>query len=183
MLREVLLSLLGGFLVCRLLLTALERLAQRILCPAGGGRWGAVSLAAAMSFLHGAQDGQKFACLFFLAIRLSGHREPRGALILPLLALSAGSALVGGKILDALAGDAPLSRRGALAAEGSAALCLLACTLAGLPVSTTHTKSAALAAASPNGHPSPLSPKMLATWLLTFPACFLLSYLITKTLL
>lgn len=177
------LSLAGGYALCRLLLHVSERLSRHVLCPRNGKLYRRASavLGGAMSFLHGAQDGQKFTGLFLLALSFGGMETGRAAWLLPALALTAGSACIRGKILDTLGGESPLSARGALASELSAALCLALLTAWGIPVSTTHTKTAALMAAE-KGTPV-LSPRLVLSWLLTFPACFFLSFLTTRLFL
>lgn len=177
------LSLAGGYALCRLLLLAVGRLSRHVLCPRDGGfyRRASAVLGGAMSFLHGAQDGQKFTCLFLLALSFGGVETGRSACLLPALALTVGSACVGGRILETLGGDGALSPRGALTSELSAALCLALCTACGLPVSTTHTKTAALAAAE-DGRRA-LSPRLVIPWLLTLPVCFCLAFFATRLFL
>lgn len=177
------LSLAGGYTLCHLLLLVAKHLSRHLLCPRDSRsyRRASAALGGAMSFLHGAQDGQKFTGIFLLALSFGGIEAGRAAWLPVALALTVGSACVGGKILDTLGGKSTLSPRGALASELAAALCLAFCTACGLPVSTTHTKTAALAAAKKNGRA--LSPRLLLTWLLTFPACFFLALLATRLFL
>ena len=70
------------------------------------------------------------------------------------------------------------------AADLSSAAALLVLSLMGLPVSTTHTKTAALtgcaAARSTSSVRLSIVGQMLAAWLLTFPLCGLLSWLLTR---
>lgn len=177
------LSLAGGYTLCYLLLLVAQHLSRHLLCTRDGKgyRRASAALGGAMSFLHGAQDGQKFTGLFLLALSFGDVEAGRAVWILPTLALTAGSACVGGKILDTLGGKSTLSPRGALASELASALCLALCTALGLPVSTTHLKSAALAAANRDGRV--LSPRLVLSWLLTFPVCFFLSFLATRLFL
>lgn len=177
------LSLAGGWALCRLLLTVSERCSRRAASPRNGNlyRHASAALGVANSLLHGAQDGQKFTGIFLLALSFGGVGAGRSAWALPALVLTAGSACVGGKILDTLGGETALSARGALASELSAVLCLAFCTALGLPVSTTHTKTASLAAAKKDGNA--LSPRLIFMWLLTFPACFFLALLATRLFL
>lgn len=176
-------SLTGGYLLCLLLFCVGNKLSTLAFFSRGrrSYRAASVALAAASSFLHGAQDGQKFAGLFFLALSFGGVEMGRGALLLPVLALSAGSACVRGRILDTLGADGEFSQKGALAAELSGVICLAACTVWGLPVSTTHLKSAALSAVRQGGGGHARG--LLLTWLLTFPACFCLAFATTSLFL
>ncbi len=173
-LAGLLLSLGGGFALCR----AFCRIAEKILCPKKERRLALPVLAAAMSFLHGAQDGQKFTALFFLALSFGGVSPSPLWILPPFLALSAGSGFVGGKILDAFGEKGAISEKNALSAELATALCLALCTLFGLPVSTTHLKSAAMSSAGGGG----MTGGAVAAWLLTCPACFLLAFGLTRAL-
>lgn len=177
------LSLAGGYLLCRLGLHATNMLSRRVLYSKSQRlcRSASVVLAAASSFLHGAQDGQKFTGLFLLALSFGDVEMGRGAFVLPVLALSVGSACVRGRILDTLGADGSFSQRGALVAELSGVLCLAACTVLGLPVSTTHLKSAALSAVRQGGRGHARG--LVLTWLLTFPACFCLAFAATSLFL
>ena len=145
--------------------------------------------AAAMAFLHGAQDGQKFLGVFLLGLSLSaGWDVPNGYAPLWLAALCAGTialgtALGGQRIIDTVSRDmVVLDPRQGLTADLAGASALLLCTLLGLPVSTTHTKTAAILGAG--RHPDwSIARSIVLAWVLTFPACGLLSFLCTKILL
>ncbi len=156
------LSLSGGYILCKMFCRL------RI-------KGSSTLLAAAMSFLHGAQDGQKFFGIWMLTLAAGGASGSFITLVLPTAALILGSACVSGNILDSFE---PVSKENALSAELSSVVCLAACTLFGLPVSTTHLKSAAMSAAGGNG----VTGKTVAAWLLTFPACFVLAYLLSHFL-
>lgn len=145
--------------------------------------------AAAMAFLHGAQDGQKFLSIFLLGLALAtGQNSTAGPTPLWLTALCAGTmalgtALGGRKIIDTVGRDmVSLDLRRGLVADLAGAGALLLCTLLGLPVSTTHTKTAAILGAG--SHPNWKVARSIAlAWLFTFPACGLLGFLCTKLLL
>lgn len=140
--------------------------------------------AAAMALLHGAQDSQKFLALLLLAGGLGGlHFAPS----LPLLLLisgtmAAGTALGGRPIVEKVGTQlAALTPGDGLAADAGAGLVLAVCSLLGLPVSTTHTKVAAVLGAG--RHPSPAAALEIAlAWLLTFPCCAGLAFLFARLL-
>ena len=143
---------------------------------------GQVCAAGAMAFLHGAQDGQKFMGVFLLGAALAQGRQDWETFPRPLwLALlcgcvmALGTALGGKRIVASLGRAAPLTPKSGLAADLGGGLCLLLCTLLGLPVSTTHVKTAAILGAGRGGDPRPVLAMILA-WLLTFPACALLGF-------
>ena len=69
-----------------------------------------------------------------------------------------------------------------MAADLGCAGALALCTLLGLPVSTTHAKTAAIlgAGASPN---MGVASSLTTAWLLTFPACGAMAFILVKLLL
>ena len=147
-----------------------------------GQAWGAAVLA----LLHGAQDGQKCVGILLLARSLS---SAGGALSLPgpalacALAMAAGTALGGRRIIDKVGRDmVTLSPTGGLAADLGGGACLLTCTLLGLPVSTTHARTAALLGAGRQAD-GRVAGEIALTWLCTFPGCGLLGFFLARLFL
>ncbi len=172
------LSVAGGFMMCRILMRSTEAIGRHIVGRRAGWERMTAWSAALMSFWHGAQDGQKFAGLFFLVLQAAEKAPSPLLLWIPVAVLSAGSAFVGGSIMEALAkGDGAVFDPPA--AELSSTVTVAACTLLGLPVSTTHIKTAALAAAGHRG----LFGKTFFAGLLTLPVCFALAYWAVKIFL
>ena len=175
------LSLAVGFLLARALVRHLPQTDEapyRPLQTAG---------AALMAFAHGAQDGQKFLGILLLAAALApgGWRSVPLPLLTVLCAatMALGTACGGRRIVDTLGQRlVPLTPRAGFAADLAGGLCLLALTLLGAPVSTTHTKAAAiLGAGSVHGTPDrAVAAELLLAWLLTFPACGALAWLLTR---
>ena len=143
--------------------------------------------AAGAAFLHGAQDGQKCMGVFLLGSALArGDGETAmGTAPVWLMGLCAGcmalGTLMGGrKIIDTLGRDmVDIGPREGLAADGAVMVCLLLSTLLGLPVSTTHTRTAALLGVSCAGGCRPcwaVAGRVALVWLLTFPACMAIGY-------
>ena len=135
------------------------------------------------SFLHGAQDGQKFLAL---AVATGVLRESIGSVFAVALLMFAGTLFGGGRIVRMLGEKmTAVSGAEAVASDIGSAAGLLAVTLMGVPASTTHTKTCAIAgAAAVSGKrvgKSELA-AILAGWILTLPVCFLLAYFITKTI-
>lgn len=186
----LLLSVLLGFLLGRRASGLLQRLPLsprrcRSLQTAG---------AAAMAFLHGAQDGQKFLGVFLLGAALSQGRWTSGALSVPLwlmavcaLFMALGTLLGGRRIIDKIGRElVVLSPAAGLSADLGGGCALLVCTLLGLPVSTTHTKTSAIlgAGTAHGGRARPGTALSIAlTWLLTFPGCGALGFLLARQLL
>ena len=159
-----------------------HRLLVRLRPGAGLLRRGQVAGAAAMAFLHGAQDGQKFLGVFLLGCALTDGGRAEGVFSIPgwLMLLCAGvmalgTGIGGRRIINTVGRDmVSLSPGEGFAADLGGAVCLLFCTLAGLPVSTTHAKTAALlgvGAASGGPVNRGVAGGIALTWLLTFPGC------------
>ena len=70
------------------------------------------------------------------------------------------------------------------AADLSATLCLLLSSLTGIPVSTTHTKTTAIMGVGAARRLSSVNwgvvKEMVMTWILTFPGCGLIGFLMAK---
>ncbi|MBE6937333.1 MAG: inorganic phosphate transporter [Ruminococcaceae bacterium] len=131
-----------------------------------------LAFAGASAVLHGAQDGQKFMCIFALC---SGGRLSWQAVLWCGGVLALGTALCGKRMLS-LAGSLGVSSRAeGLAADAGGTAVLLGATVLGIPVSTTHVKTAAQAGAGQGGRKNALFSLVLA-WILTFPVCALLGY-------
>ncbi|MBE6953260.1 MAG: inorganic phosphate transporter [Ruminococcaceae bacterium] len=147
---------------------------------------------AAMAFAHGAQDGQKFIGVLWLAFSLAGAV---GAVpIPPWLAVGAAMLMalgtsVGGKRIIKTVGmrmAAPLPYE-AFSADAAAAAVLLGASACGLPVSTTHVKTAAMMGAAATNRLRAVNWKvaaeMLWAWVLTFPGCGAAGYLAARLFL
>ena len=143
-----------------------------------------VAGAAVMALMHGAQDGQKLMGIWLLSTALVGDGEAKNvalAVLMCALLMGAGTLLGGGRIIRTLGVElVKTGYREGFAADVGASICLLILTLLGIPVSTTHTKTAALmgvGAAKGRGRLRAVTAaKLLGAWLLTFPACFGVGY-------
>lgn len=151
--------------------------------PPAALRRGQICGAAAMAFLHGAQDGQKFAGLLLFSLSARGL-SPWTAALTCAVVMALGTLLGGRPIVEKVGKDlVPLSPRSGLAADLGGGMALLFCTLAGLPVSTTHAKTAAVAGA---GWASGQSVnrrawrELILTWLFTFPGCMALAFILAR---
>ena len=107
---------------------------------------------AAMSFMHGAQDGQKFMGVFMLGIFLAAGRSEVTVFVIPIwlmilcsAVMALGTSIGGYRIIKAVGMDmVKLTKYQGFAADMAAASCLLLSSLTGIPVSTTHTKTTAI---------------------------------------
>lgn len=151
--------------------------------------------AAAMAFMHGAQDGQKFMAVFLLGIFLSqGQGDvtdfsiPLWLMILCSLVMALGTSIGGYRIIKAVGMDmAKLKKYQGFSADLAATGCLLVSSLTGLPVSTTHTKTTAIMGVGAAKRFSSVNwgvvKEMFLAWGLTFPGCGLIGFLMAKLFL
>lgn len=147
---------------------------------------------AAMAFMHGAQDGQKFIGVFLLGVALAnGHAElssfhiPIWLMILCSVVMALGTSIGGYRIIKAVGMDmVKLEKYQGFSADIAAAGCLLISSLTGVPVSTTHTKTTAImgvgAAKRLRSVNWGVVREMVMTWVLTFPGCGLIGYLMAE---
>ena len=148
--------------------------------------------AAFMSFMHGAQDGQKFIGVLFLGVAFSsGQSSVEGAVIpvwlmlLCSIVMALGTSVGGEKIIKSVGMDmVKLEKYQGFSADLSAALCLLYSSLSGIPVSTTHTKTSAIMGVGAAKRLSSVNfgvvKDMVLTWIFTFPGCGLISFIMAK---
>lgn len=155
-------------------------------------RWAQIGGGAAMAFMHGAQDGQKFMGVFMLGIFLSqGQAEvsnfqiPLWLMILCSAVMALGTSIGGYRIIKAVGMDmVKLEKYQGFSADAAAAGCLLISSLTGVPVSTTHTKTTAIMGVGAAKRLSCVNwgvvKEMVLTWVLTFPGCGLIGYIMAK---
>ena len=151
-----------------------------------------VAAGGAMAFMHGAQDGQKFMGVFMLGIFLSSGQAdttsfdiPVWLMILCSLVMALGTSIGGYRIIKTVGMDmVKLQKHQGFCADVAGAACLLVSSVFGMPVSTTHTKTTAImgvgAAKRLSAVKWPVVKEMVLTWVLTFPGCGLIGYLMAK---
>lgn len=148
--------------------------------------------AASMAFMHGAQDGQKFMGVILLCVYMSqGQALPQNIQI-PLwlmavcsVVMALGTAMGGKKIIKSVGMDmVKLEKYQGFSADIAAALALLICSVFSLPVSTTHAKTTSIMGVGAVRRVSAINfsvvKEMVLTWVLTFPGCGLVGFLMTK---
>jgi PiT family inorganic phosphate transporter len=147
---------------------------------------------AAMAFMHGAQDGQKFMGVFMLGIFLANGQAnvtsfqiPVWMMLLCSIVMGLGTSIGGYKIIKSVGMDmCRLEKYQGFSADLAAATCLLISSLSGIPVSTTHTKTTAIMGVGAAKRMSSVNwgivKEMVWTWILTFPGCGLIGYLMAK---
>ena len=148
--------------------------------------------AAAMSFMHGAQDGQKFIGVLFLGVAFSNGQSSVEGVAIPIwlmivcsTVMGVGTSVGGEKIIKSVGMDmVKLEKYQGFAADLSAAFCLLLSSVGGIPVSTTHTKTSAIMGVGAVKRLSAINfgvvKDMMLTWVFTFPGCGLISFVMAK---
>lgn len=150
---------------------------------------GQIAGAAAMAFMHGAQDGQKFMGVFLLGVFLANGNANVGEFIIPVwlmiivsLVMGLGTSIGGYRIIKSVGmGMVKLDTYQGFAADISASIALLISSITGIPVSTTHTKTISIMGVGASKRLSSVNwgivREMVAAWILTFPGCGLIGYL------
>lgn len=181
----------GGYLVTKLIIWIFKGV-NRIFANkifTGGQAFGA----AAMAFLHGAQDGQKFMGVFMLVLYYNGLTQksaggfsiPIWVMILCSVTMGLGTSIGGMKIIKSVGMDmVKLEKYQGFSADLAAAGTLLLSSIFGIPVSTTHTKTTAIMGAGAAKRSSSVDWRivkdMVLAWVLTFPGCGIIAYLMAK---
>lgn len=144
---------------------------------------------AAMAFMHGAQDGQKFMGVFLLGAFLAkgqgditNFEIPLWLMVLCSVVMALGTSIGGYKIIKTVGmGMVKLGTFQGFSADLSAAISLFTASALGVPVSTTHTKTTAIMGVGASKRMSSVNwsvvMEMVYAWILTFPGCGLLGYI------
>ena len=145
--------------------------------------------AAGMAFMHGAQDGQKFMGVFMLGMFLAQGQSnitefqiPIWLMILCSAFMALGTSIGGYRIIKSVGMDmVKLEKHQGFSADLAAVICLFIASTFGLPVSTTHTKTTAIMGVGTAKRMSSVNwgvvREMVFAWILTFPGCGLIGYL------
>lgn len=154
---------------------------------------GQVASAALMATSHGAQDGQKFMGVFVLVLLLAKNQPIPSTVHIDIwimflcsLVMAVGTSIGGYRIIKTMGIDmVKLEKYQGFSAEIVASLCMLITTVkSGIPLSTTNTKGTAMMGAGAARRFSDvnwgIAKEMVVAWVLTFPACLLLGYAMTK---
>ncbi|ERL12653.1 phosphate transporter family protein [Coriobacteriaceae bacterium BV3Ac1] len=151
--------------------------------------------AAFVALMHGAQDGQKFMSTAMLAVALSMGKGAADMAGFPLWIqmlcaafMAIGTGVGGRRIIKKVGTEmVQMEKYQGFSASLSASIALLVATLTGLPVSTTHAKTAAIlgagAAKSVHSVNWGVAKEMVYTWIFTFPGCGLIGYLLARLFL
>ena len=146
--------------------------------------------ASLMAFSHGAQDGQKFMGIFYLALVVGGVYTigDGGTMEIPLwimavcsVLMAVGTSAGGYRIIKTMGMDmVKLEKYQGFASEIAASGSMLLSTVWGIPLSTTNVKATAMmGAGATRGVGSVnwgIAKDMVTAWILTFPICMALGY-------
>jgi PiT family inorganic phosphate transporter len=148
--------------------------------------------AACMSFMHGAQDGQKFMGVILLSMFLINGQDASTAVQMPVwlmllcsVVMGIGTSIGGKKIIKSVGMDmVKLEKYQGFSADIAASISLLISSVFGIPVSTTHAKTTAIMGVGAVRRLSAINfsvvKEMGLTWILTFPGCGLIGFLMAK---
>lgn len=148
--------------------------------------------AAAMSFMHGAQDGQKFIGVLLLGVAFCNGQPDLTSAVIPIwlmllcsVTMGVGTSVGGEKIIKSVGMDmVKLETFQGFSSDLAGAACILLSTLTGIPVSTTHTKTSAIMGVGAVKRLSAINfsvvKDMMLTWVFTFPGCGLISFAMAK---
>ncbi len=182
----------AGFVICQIIIMIFKNIKR-----SRGEKFfkfGQVFAAAGMSFMHGAQDGQKFIAVLMLCMTFSGNngkdtfQADWKIILLCSVVMALGTVCGGKKIIKSVGMDmVKLEKYQGFSADISASLALLLSTVLGFPVSTTHAKTTAMMGAGAARNIKALNTSVIKeialTWLLTFPGCGIIGFVVTKIFL
>ena len=179
-----------GWLVCKLIVLIFRRAnrvkTERLFQAAQ------IFGAACMSFMHGAQDGQKFMGVILLSILLANGQNTSVSVAMPVwlmllcsIVMGLGISIGGKKIIKSVGMDmVKLEKYQGFSADIAASLCLFFSSTFGIPVSTTHAKTTAIMGVGAVKRISAINfsvvKEMVLTWVLTFPGCGLIGFIMAK---
>ncbi len=147
--------------------------------------------AAFMAFSHGSNDGQKFMGVFSLALVLGGvmpqFHVPLWVIILCGTVMGLGTAIGGWRIIRTMGFKmTKLEPVSGFAAESAAGMSIMLASSLGIPLSTTHTINIAIMGVGSARRFSAVrwgvAGNIVTAWILTFPVCAILGYLLTLLL-
>ena len=150
---------------------------------------------AAMAFMHGAQDGQKFMAIFLLGAAMANGQSDASNFVVPLwlmilcsAVMGLGTSIGGYRIIKSVGMNmVKLKPYQGFAADFAATICLLLSSVTGIPVSTTHTKTTAIMGVGAARRMSNVNwsvvKELVMTWVFTFPGCGLLGFGMAKLFL
>ncbi len=187
-----------GWLICRLVKLVFRNVERKYTEKIF--KYSQIGGAAGMAFMHGAQDGLKFMGVLILAVFFANGQNPEGMseislfpdmlwlMLLCSVVMGAGTMCGGKKIIKSVGMDmVKLEKYQGFSADLASTISLFFCSITGLPVSTTHAKTTSIIGVGAEKRLSAINfgvvKEMVMTWILTFPGCGLVGFLMTKLFL
>ena len=186
-----------GWVVCKLITLIFKRANRTKTEPFFRGAQ--IFGAAASAFMHGAQDGQKFMGVLLLSMAFTnGKLNLEGVsasgpdlywmMILCSVVMALGTSIGGNKIIKSVGMDmVKLEKYQGFSADIASSIALFISSVFGIPVSTTHAKTTSIMGVGAVKRLSAINfsvvKEMGLTWILTFPGCGLIGFIMTKIFL
>jgi inorganic phosphate transporter, PiT family len=189
----LLLSTFGGFLVGGLFMIALYWILRRSSPTSVHGIFSKLQIGsfAFMAFSHGSNDGQKFMGVFALALLLGGattqFHVSWWVILICGAVMGLGTIFGGWRIMRTVGFKiTKLEPVNGFAAQTASGVAITLGSLFGVPLSTTHTINSAIMGVGSTRRLSAVhwevARRIVAAWLVTFPACFALGWVLDKGL-
>jgi PiT family inorganic phosphate transporter len=187
------LSTFGGFLVGGLFMIILYWIFRRTSPASVRGIFSRLQIASSafMAFSHGSNDGQKFMGMFALALLLGGSvtqfHVAWWVILICGTVMGLGTIFGGWRIMRTVGFKlTKLEPVNGFAAETAGGAAITIGSLFGVPLSTTHTINTAIMGVGATRRLNvvhwEVARRIVAAWVLTFPACFALGWLLSKGL-
>lgn len=176
-----------GFFIEKIMKTLLKNVNDRIV-----GKFQIASMCA-MSFMHGAQDGLKFIGILIIytyinkGLAVPAYINPQNFVFIIMFVafvMFVGVAIGGEKIAENVGNNVtPLTKKQALSSDVASSVTLFLASINGLPVSTSHVKTMSIIGVGKSDRQGVEKKSVIGimrAWVLTFPVCLALSYLLAK---
>ncbi len=187
----LLLSTFGGFFAGTVVMIVLYWVLRRLSPASVRGIFGRLQIASSafMAFSHGSNDGQKFMGVFALALLLGGvttqFHVSWWVIVVCGTVMGLGTIFGGWRIMRTVGFKlTKLEPVNGFAAETAGGAAIMLASSFGVPLSTTHTINTAIMGVGATRRLSAVhwevARRIVAAWVLTFPACFALGWVLDK---
>jgi len=189
----LLLSTFGGFFAGTLVMIVLYWILRRTSPASVRGIFGRLQIASSafMAFSHGSNDGQKFMGVFALALLLGGattqFHVAWWVIVICGTVMGLGTIFGGWRIMRTVGFKlTKLEPVNGFAAETAGGAAITLASFFGVPLSTTHTINTAIMGVGATRRLTAVhwevARRIVVAWVLTFPTCFALGWLLEKGL-
>lgn len=148
-----------------------------------------VAAACFLAFNHGLNDGQKFMGVFATTLLIGGAAAtftiPWWVIVVCALTMAAGTSAGGWRIIRTIGWRMTrLQSWQGFAAQAAAGMTIFGASGFGVPLSTTHTITSAIAGAAASRRTSDVRwavlLRIVLAWIITFPVCFIAAYVAAR---